>query len=168
MLGCNVSHYQILEKLGEGGMGVAHKAGQPLDRFVAIKVLPPDKLTDPERRRRFTQEAIIPTSSLRARATCSRMRSNRIRRLKSVRLSRPVIASAGRTINGSGLEPWCSPKVHNSAHRGYRDAGEGPDFAGRSPLAHVLEDGENRQSSVSSDSRRTAPSVECRADTERG
>jgi len=56
MLGRIISHYQILEKLR--GMGVVYKARDTrLDRFVAIKVLPPDKLTDPERRPRFTQEA---------------------------------------------------------------------------------------------------------------
>src|SRR2546425_8070956 len=39
-------------------MGVVYKAKDThLDRFVAIKVLPPEKVTDPERRRRFTQEA---------------------------------------------------------------------------------------------------------------
>jgi Tol biopolymer transport system component/predicted Ser/Thr protein kinase len=58
MVGRTISHYQILEKLGEGGMGVVYKARDThLDRFVAIKVLPPEKVTDPERRQRFTQEA---------------------------------------------------------------------------------------------------------------
>ena len=58
MVGRTISHYQILEKLGEGGMGVVYKARDTrLDRFVAIKVLPPEKVSDPERRRRFTQEA---------------------------------------------------------------------------------------------------------------
>src|SRR5712671_2885171 len=58
MVGRTISHYQILEKLGEGGMGVVYKARDThLDRFVAIKVLPPEKVADPERMRRFVQEA---------------------------------------------------------------------------------------------------------------
>jgi len=58
MIGTTVSHYRILEKLGSGGMGVVYKARDThLDRFIAIKVLPPEKVADPERRRRFTQEA---------------------------------------------------------------------------------------------------------------
>jgi eukaryotic-like serine/threonine-protein kinase len=58
MVGGNVSHYQILEEIGRGGMGVVYKAlDTHLDRFVAIKILPPDKLSDPERKRRFIQEA---------------------------------------------------------------------------------------------------------------
>ena len=58
MIGKTISHYRILEKFGEGGMGVFYKARDShLDRFVAIKVLRPAKVTDPERKRRFVQEA---------------------------------------------------------------------------------------------------------------
>ena len=58
MTGQTIGHYKILEQLGAGGMGVVYKAlDTHLDRFVAIKVLPPEKVADAERKRRFVQEA---------------------------------------------------------------------------------------------------------------
>jgi serine/threonine protein kinase len=58
MTGQRISHHEVIEKLGEGGMGVVYKARDThLDRFVAIKVLPLEKVADPERQRRFVQEA---------------------------------------------------------------------------------------------------------------
>ena len=58
LTGRQLGHYQILSLLGEGGMGIVYKArDQHLDRFVAIKVLPPELVADPDRKRRFVQEA---------------------------------------------------------------------------------------------------------------
>ncbi len=58
MIGKTLLHYRIIEKIGEGGMGVVYKAlDTHLDRAVAVKVLPPEKVADPERKRRFVQEA---------------------------------------------------------------------------------------------------------------
>jgi serine/threonine protein kinase len=58
MIGKTIAHYQILKKLGEDGMGVVYKARDThLDRLIALKVLPTEKVADPERKRRFVQEA---------------------------------------------------------------------------------------------------------------
>ena len=58
MIGRTVGHYEIVEQLGTGGMGVVYKARDTrLDRFVAIKVLRAEAISDAERKRRFVQEA---------------------------------------------------------------------------------------------------------------
>src|SRR5580765_6692243 len=53
-----LGRFEIIDKLGEGGMGVLYRARDPhLGRTVAIKLLRPDAAADPQRTRRLLQEA---------------------------------------------------------------------------------------------------------------
>jgi formylglycine-generating enzyme required for sulfatase activity/dienelactone hydrolase/predicted Ser/Thr protein kinase len=58
MIGRSISHYEVLEELGRGGMGILYRArDERLERTVAIKVLHADAVSSTDRRQRFIREA---------------------------------------------------------------------------------------------------------------
>jgi serine/threonine protein kinase/tetratricopeptide (TPR) repeat protein len=58
MAGRRLSHYEISDEISRGGMGIVYRARDTkLKREVAVKVLPPELVADPDRKRRFVQEA---------------------------------------------------------------------------------------------------------------
>ncbi len=78
MLGTTISHYKILEKIGEGGMGEVYRATDTkLNRDVALKILPQHLSEKAELRERFEREARA-VSSLKIRCK-ERKRTRSIR-----------------------------------------------------------------------------------------
>lgn len=59
MIGKSISHYKILDQIGQGGMGVIYKAQDTrLNRLVALKFLPQSLTRSSEEKNRFIQEAV--------------------------------------------------------------------------------------------------------------
>ena len=63
MIGQTIAHYEVLEQIGTGGMGAVYRAfDKKLRRDVAIKVLPAELASNPERLERFKREALAVAS----------------------------------------------------------------------------------------------------------
>lgn len=64
MTGRTIAHYELVEKIGEGGMGAVYKArDKRLARFVAVKILAESWILNSQQRQRFLLEARV-TSAL--------------------------------------------------------------------------------------------------------
>jgi eukaryotic-like serine/threonine-protein kinase len=101
MIGRTLYHYRIESKLGEGGMGVVYKARDThLDRAVAIKILPHDKVSDPSRKQRFIQEA----------KSASALNHPGIVTIHDIRSEEGVDFIVMEYIEGKTLEERISPK----------------------------------------------------------
>lgn len=102
MIGTHLSHFRILSKIDEGGMGVVYKAmDEKLQRHVALKILPPDLVADPDRRARFLREA---------RAAAAITHPN-IATIYEVDESDGVIFIAMELIEGETLETFLEREV---------------------------------------------------------
>ena len=100
MIGKTISHYTILEKLGEGGMGVVYKAQDTkLDRHVAIKFLPFHLQADEKAKTRFIHEA-------RAASALNHSNIGVLHEIDQTDEGQTFIVIE---FNGS----WCSIKVHH-------------------------------------------------------
>ena len=88
MLGQTISHFYILEKLGEGGMGVVYKAKDTqLKRIVALKFLPRGlEAREPERARFLQEVRQLPPSTVFSQFQWPRIPTARLLRIRLIEL----------------------------------------------------------------------------------
>ena len=109
MIGRTLLHYEILEKLGEGGMGEVWLARDTkLDREVALKMLPEEFASDPERMARFEREARVLAS----------LNHPNIAHLYGLETAAPLGGSGADSNEKYGLTPSDVPR--HGARRGRR------------------------------------------------
>ena len=97
LTGQTLGQYRIVEPLGRGGMASVFKAFQPsLERYVAVKVLPPEPFSP------------VSTNSDTARISPMRSMPRWRKKLSSSAASRALMNGSGISSNGRGLR-FCSP-----------------------------------------------------------
>jgi eukaryotic-like serine/threonine-protein kinase len=103
LIGTTLGHYEIAREIGSGGMGVVYAARDTkLDRWVALKLLPPDLAEDPERRSRFEREA----------RAAARLSHPQIVTLHSVEESDGTLFIDMELVDGTSLSELIATSVH--------------------------------------------------------
>ena len=143
--GAKLGPYEILGPIGAGGMGEVYRARDPrLGREVAIKILPASFSPDPDRLRRFEQEARaagVSTTRTSRRSTTSVSTTARPTSSRSCSRARRC-APSSRAGPSRRAERSTSPSRSPRARRGAREGHRPPGHEAREPLRH---DGRPRQ-----------------------
>ena len=112
MIGDTISHYRILELIGKGGMGEVYLAEDlELGRQIALKMLPPELVNEPDRLERFRREA--KTLAALNHPNIVTIHSVETAKAEGRELKRPdpVPAGEGEPLSPQAPEPP-SPQVH--------------------------------------------------------